>query len=40
VDLTFRDGINPQEEIISAKQIDEQSKEAGFYQEALDDVAR
>ncbi len=26
--------------ITSAKQIDEQSKAAGFYQEALDDVAR
>lgn len=40
VDLTLRDGINLQEAIISAKQIDEQSKAAGFYQEALDHVAR
>jgi hypothetical protein len=29
-----------QEAITSAKQIDEQSKAAGFYQEALDHVAR
>ncbi|MCH7290188.1 hydrolase or metal-binding protein [Acinetobacter sp. ANC 3926] len=40
VDITLRDGINLQEAIISAKQIDEQSKTAGFYQEALDHVAR
>lgn len=40
VDLTLRDGINLQEAISSAKQIDEQSKAAGFYQEALDHVAR
>ncbi|MCH7355913.1 hydrolase or metal-binding protein [Acinetobacter sp. NIPH 1958] len=40
VDLTLRDGVNLQEAIISAKQIDEQSKAAGFYQEALDHVAR
>ena len=40
VDLTLRDGINLQEAITSAKQIDEQSKVAGFYQEALDHVAR
>ncbi len=40
VDLTLRDGINLQEAITSAKQIDEQSKAAGFYQEALDHVAR
>jgi hypothetical protein len=39
VDLTLRDGINLQA-ITSAKQIDEQSKAAGFYQEALDHVAR
>jgi hypothetical protein len=36
VDLTLRDGVNLQEAISSAKQIDEQSKAAGFYQEALD----
>ncbi|ENU92746.1 hypothetical protein F971_01733 [Acinetobacter vivianii] len=40
VDLTLRDGINLQEAITSAKQIDEASKVAGFYQEALDHVAR
>ncbi|MBD1230503.1 hydrolase or metal-binding protein [Acinetobacter seifertii] len=40
VDLTLRDGINLQEAITSAKQINETSKAAGFYQEALDHVAR
>lgn len=40
VDLTLRDGVNLQEAITSAKQIDEQSKAAGFYQEAIDHVAR
>lgn len=40
VDLTLRDGIHLQEAISSAKQMDEQSKTAGFYQEALDHVAR
>ena len=40
VDLTLRDGVNLQDAISSAKQIDEQSKAAGFYQEALDHVAR
>ncbi len=40
VDLTLRDGVNLQDAITSAKQIDEQSKAAGFYQEALDHVAR
>lgn len=40
VDLTLRDGVNLQEAIISAKQIDEQSKAAGFYQEAVDHIAR
>lgn len=39
VDLTLRDGISLQEAISSAKQIDQQSKAAGFYQEALDHVA-
>jgi hypothetical protein len=34
VDLTLRDGVNLQDAISSAKQIDEQSKAAGFYQEA------
>ncbi len=40
VDLTLRDGIHLHEAIITAKQINEQSKAAGFYQEALDEVAR
>ena len=40
VDLTLRDGVNLQDAIVSAKQIDEQSKAAGFYQEAVDHVAR
>jgi len=40
VDLTLRDGVNLQDAIASAKQIDEQSKAVGFYQEALDHVAR
>ncbi len=40
MDLTLRDGVNLQEAITAAKQMDEQSKVAGFYQEALDFVAR
>ena len=40
VDLTLRDGVNLQEAISSALQMDEQSKAAGFYQEALDSIAR
>ncbi|NOJ68086.1 recombination directionality factor [Acinetobacter indicus] len=40
VDLTLRDDVNLQDAVSSAKQIDEQSKAAGFYQEALDYVAR
>jgi len=40
VDLTLRDGTNLKDAISSAKQIDEQCKAAGFYQEALDFVAR
>lgn len=40
VDLTLRDGIHLQEAISNAKQISEQSKAAGFYQEALDFIAR
>ena len=36
----MRDGVNSQEAIVSAKQMDEQNKAAGFYQEALDHVAR
>ena len=40
VDLTLRDGISLNDAIIQAKQIDEQSKAAEFYQEALDHLAR
>lgn len=40
VDLTLRDGVNLNDAITSGKQIDEHSKAAGFYQEALDHVAR
>ena len=40
MDLTLRDGIHLQEAISNAKQISEKSKAAGFYQEALDHVAR
>lgn len=40
VDLTLRDNISLQEAIIQAKKMDEQAKAAGFYQEALDHVAR
>lgn len=40
VDLTLREGISLNEAIIQAKQMDEQSKQAGFYQEALDFTAR
>lgn len=40
VDLTLRDNISLQEAIIEAKKMDEQAKAAGFYQEALDHVAR
>ena len=36
VDLTLRDGISLQDAITSAKQIDQQSKDAGFNQNALD----
>lgn len=40
VDLTLREGISLNDAITAAKQIDEQSKFAGFYQEALDHAAR
>lgn len=40
VDLTLREGISLNDAITQAKQIDEQSKQAGFYQEALDHIAR
>ena len=40
VDLTLKDGVSLNEAIRTAKEIDQQSKEAGFYQEALDFTAR
>lgn len=40
VDLILREGISLNEAIIQAKQIDEQSKQAGFYQEAVDFTAK
>lgn len=40
VDLTLRDGIQLQEAIQTAKEIDQQSKKAGFNQTALDQMAR
>lgn len=40
VDLTLRDGIDLQSAIHAASQIDQQSKQAGFNQEALDQIAR
>lgn len=40
VDLTLRDGTSLQDAITTAKEIDEQSKQLGFYQEELDQVAR
>lgn len=40
VDLTLRDNISLQEAITQAQKMDEQAKTAGFYQEALDHVAR
>ena len=40
VDLTLKDGVSLNEAIRTAKEIDEQSKDVGFYQEAVDFVAR
>lgn len=40
VDLTLRDGINLQEAIQTAKEIDQKSKAVGFNQSALDQMAR
>lgn len=40
VDLTLREGISLNEAIIQARQINEESKEAGFYQEAVDFTAK
>lgn len=40
VDLTLRDGVCLKEAIQMAKEMDQQSKDAGFYQEALDFIAK
>ncbi|MDO3655998.1 MULTISPECIES: recombination directionality factor [Acinetobacter] len=40
VDLTLRDGVNLQHAIQMAKDIDQQSKQSGFNQNALDQIAR
>lgn len=40
VDLTLQEGVDLQTAIQTAKDIDQQGKQAGFYQEALDHVAR
>ncbi|WP_287907483.1 hydrolase or metal-binding protein [Acinetobacter sp.] len=40
VDLTLRDGVNLQQAIQMARDIDQQSKQAGFNQLALDQMAR
>ena len=40
VDLTLRDGVNLQQAIQMAKDIDQQSKASGFNQSALDAIAR
>ncbi|RSZ25165.1 recombination directionality factor [Acinetobacter bereziniae] len=39
VDLTLRDGINLQQAILMAQEIDQQSKQSGFNQQALDQMA-
>jgi hypothetical protein len=40
VDLTLRDGVDLQSAIQTAQEINQQSKQAGFNQTALDEVAR
>ena len=40
VDLTLKDGVNLQQAIQMAQEIDQQSKQAGFNQTALDQTAR
>ncbi|HAV6231957.1 TPA: hydrolase or metal-binding protein [Acinetobacter baumannii] len=40
VDLTLKDGVNLQQAIQMAQEIDQQSKQAGFNQTALDQIAR
>lgn len=38
--LTLRDGMDLNDAIVQAKQMDDRAKEAGFYQEAVDFIAR
>ena len=40
VDLTLKEGVDLQSAIQTAREIDQQSKQAGFNQEALDQMAR
>lgn len=40
MDLTLREGVDLQSAIQIAREIDQQSKQAGFNQEALDQMAR
>jgi hypothetical protein len=40
VDLTLREGVDLQSAIQTAKEIDQQGKQAGFDQAALDQIAR
>lgn len=40
VDLTLRDGVSLQDAIQMAQEIDQQSKQSGFNQDALDQMAR
>ena len=40
VDLTLREGVNLQQAIQMAQEIDQQSKQSGFNQQALDQMAR
>ena len=40
VDLTLREGVNLNDAIQTAKEIDQQSKVTGFNQNALDQIAR
>lgn len=40
MDLTLRDGVSLQDAIQMAQEIDQQSKQSGFNQHALDQMAR
>lgn len=40
VDLTIRDGLTLPEAIVEARRLDQQRRESGFCQQALDDAAR